>query len=255
MVTHIDLCRNSILSTLFGWNVVYYGEAAPLELSDCYWCSFDSTHHPSTLHFTSLHFLLLHHHRPSVESGGVSQVMTGGNAWEAGSPAVEAIVNDPSCYGVLGQTLADALEKFENPCPSTTTNDDDANESMKLSYTGDENDRDDSVSGMQLSSEASSRILKALGQSIATAHANDSSAGDAPSALLRGRVDHYNRRNNKWRMAVKAAQFRKRSDLKRNRRMRERPSLWQVSHDNASPSTSTDPTKLSLELLFFNDIN
>ena len=174
----------------------------------------------------------------------------GGNAWEADGPVAETIAKDPSCYGILGQTLADALQMFESQAPLTTTKGD----TMKRSLNDDETEKDDNVSGIQLSSEASSRIFNVLGESIAKVHAKDSSAGNPPSALLRGRVDHFNRRNNKWRIAVTAAQFRKRCDLKRNRRMRERPSLWHVSQDNASPRTTTDPTKLSLEILVFNDI-
>jgi hypothetical protein len=165
--------------------------------------------------------------------------------WEAGSPAVETIINDPSCFGVLG-TLAEVLRGFNTPQPGKHSLE-------EVNFDDDDDDDDDEDKDkFRLDPDASERILSALGESMAKFHSGSSTIKQAPSALLRGRVDHFNRRNTKWRIVVRDCQFRKRVDLDKNRRMRERPSLWEVSEQNEG-ANNDDPTKVCVELLAFND--
>lgn len=80
--------------------------------------------------------------------------------------------------------------------------------------------------------------------------AEQTSSTTAPSILLRGRVESYNRFHGKWRMLLKDAQIRPRFPLPKNRRKREYPSLWDVSQENEN----NDPPAFTVEILAYNDI-
>jgi hypothetical protein len=65
----------------------------------------------------------------------------------------------------------------------------------------------------------------------------------APAALVRGRLDHYNRNNGKWRIVMDKVTFRsRRMNLERDggrRKRSEKPSLWHVSREQFQPPTTS----------------
>uniref|UniRef100_A0A7S1Y2K2 Uncharacterized protein n=1 Tax=Grammatophora oceanica TaxID=210454 RepID=A0A7S1Y2K2_9STRA len=79
-----------------------------------------------------------------------------------------------------------------------------------------------------------------MSDSILTAYSNAVVRTDfskAPAAILRGRMDHYNRVDHRWRIAVEDAELRRRaSHTKPSHRRKGRISLWEASekeHPNA----------------------
>lgn len=178
-----------------------------------------------------------------------------GETWEASYPNVDAVAGDASCHGVLGASLLDTLQDLK----TQTMLDKEGGGTLDVERLSDQESDVEKLERAekppQLSEESMDRILSALGGSMAKFYSTPSlgTSATAPSVLLRGRVDHFNRRNNKWRIVVKDAQFRHRVDLGRNRRMRERPSLWDVS--KADKDMDSQSPKLNLELLAFNDID
>jgi hypothetical protein len=162
-------------------------------------------------------------------------------------PDKRIIANDASCFGFFGVTLAETLEELQKTETTTV--------SGSLIENADDESRitaDEPKLSFEMIPGVSQEIMKSLGRAMAKCHSGSSFVKNAPAAILRGRVDHYNRRNTKWRIFVRDAQIQRREPLERNRRMRERPSLWDVSKDNES--TNESPTKLDLELLAYDDI-
>jgi hypothetical protein len=78
----------------------------------------------------------------------------------------------------------------------------------------------------------------------------DSEWNDAPAALLRGRVDYYNKMNDKWRIVVQDAQLRPRLPLsKKNATRLQKKSLWVTSISKQE----TTMLNGSLQILAYND--
>lgn len=122
------------------------------------------------------------------------------------------------------------------------------------------------------------RILQAFGTSVAHSQqkrysqqqqqqhrgttATSTATVEPPAALLKGRLQHYNRRNSKWRILLRDADFQRRKPLEKNRRKRERSSLWREREQDGGESTSTrTPTtknsttlNCTLEILAYNDL-
>jgi hypothetical protein len=103
------------------------------------------------------------------------------------------------------------------------------------------------------------QIMKSFGEAIAESQrtrADGDSRTGGPAALLRGRLDHFNRLNTKWRLIVHDAEIRPRAPLDKNRRKRERPSLWQISEEKyPTRQGAPPPAKCTLEILAYNDLS
>jgi hypothetical protein len=151
-------------------------------------------------------------------------------------PDPETVIGDLSCQGTIAITLRDALREFQQ-------------ESMKDSP------------NFQFDID---RIMQSFGEAVAqcqqdqytfevNAQRNDDNNNDvemAPAALLRGRVNYYNRLESKWRFVVDDVEILPRQPLDKNRRKRERPSLWTLPQRKDEP-----PVKIQrLEILIYNDI-
>jgi hypothetical protein len=149
-------------------------------------------------------------------------------------PTLDLVEGDPSCQGTVGFCLLDALKELQN---------EDAEEVEQDCF---------------MTTDKVERIMKSFGQAVAQSQTremlpSDGSTQQAPAALLRGRVDHFNRRINKWRIVVENAEFRRHVPLDRNRRKREMHSLWNVSEEKL-PLPATPPSKrCKLEILAYND--
>jgi len=169
--------------------------------------------------------------------------------WDAPPPLPdsEKVIFDVSCQGTIGLALQQAL------CEES---DNDDNE-------GEQQEDEASTPRIKLDKPAINQILLSFGRAIVQSQQDQhemelknvesktaASAVPAPAALLRGRVDHFNRHGGKWRLMVHDAQIIARKPLERNRRKRERPSLW-----NAMKEGQSEPAKIPrLEILAYNDI-
>lgn len=159
-------------------------------------------------------------------------------------PDAEIVVNDPSCQGILGVTLRQALDEL-------------IDEPNKASSTGADG-QDTDGSAVRLTSEMAARVMTSLGAAIAheqTASALAIGGGNeakATSVVLKGRLDHYNKRNGKWRLVIRDAKLLKRVPLKRNRRKLERMSLWDVCREGQQSNGGLKT--FDVEILAYNDV-
>jgi hypothetical protein len=169
-------------------------------------------------------------------------------------PNVDVLLNDPSCYGILGVTLAEALDELQQKqssdklTPAGGNNAPGSNESKESSDESTSNT--EARKPLQLSPEISHDVLKSLGEALAKCHKGEV-VTNAPAALLQGRVDHFNRRGTKWRIVVKNAQMRRRFPLDRHRRKRDKKSLWSLSKEKEDESA----TKFDIEMLAYDDFD
>ena len=163
-------------------------------------------------------------------------------------PDRETVIRDISCQGSIGLALQQAL----------------------VNATGEHGVDDDDTESVnqriELDPPAVSQILQSFGNAVAETQreqrdirmgrkpAVSTSASRrtvmAPAAVLRGRVDHFNRRGSKWRFMVHDAQMIERSPLDKNRRKSERRSLWEVMKEKRPQPI----TIRRLEVLAYNDI-
>lgn len=93
-------------------------------------------------------------------------------------------------------------------------------------------------------------VLNSFGRAVA-----ESEWKDSPAALLRGRVDHYNKMEQKWRIVVDDAEIRPRVPLnKGDARKKQKLSLWETSErqDKNDQDTSVSLSG-SLQILAYND--
>jgi hypothetical protein len=76
-----------------------------------------------------------------------------------------------------------------------------------------------------------------------------------PAALLKGRLEYYNRFDGNWDIMVTEAELRPRVmlDPNRKKRPRERPSLWEVSlrEERGRPTTALDG---NVQILVYDDL-
>ena len=165
------------------------------------------------------------------------------NVWkELPLPNRDTVIHDLSCQGSIGLALQQAL----------------AAEETEL---GDDDDTDSSDKLITLDEPAISQILESFGMAVSHTQREQrdlqmggelasTSSLAAPVAILRGRVDHFNRCGTKWRIVVHDAQIIERKPLDKYRRKSERPSMWEVMNE-----TQSNPLKIQrLEILAYNDI-
>jgi len=185
-------------------------------------------------------------------------------------PPLTDAIHDLSCQGIIGITLHQALLNVIKESTGAATIEKDGEDHKE------ENQDEEPASSQRalLDQQAVLRIVQSFGEAVVQSQHNECAAlpaanqhktddselsGNhemtiAPTALLRGRLDHYNRLNGKWRFVVQGAQILPRKALDRNRRKRERPSLWQVASVEASTAAEPAVKIPHLEILAYNDI-
>jgi hypothetical protein len=218
-------------------------------------------------------------------------------------PDAQQVAKDLSCQGIIGFTLKEALDEIvaEQELEQEQEQIID-HPNLNSTATAAEEDETETESNQNNASEVAqpplirvdqrmvTSILQVFGKSVAHSQqerysqqqqqqqqrqgtTTATASVEPPAALLKGRLKHYNRRNTKWRIVLRDVDFQQRRPLDKNRRKRERPSLWQVGREqqqqedgnsNTGKSTSTPlPTqattnsttsKCTLEILAYNDL-
>jgi hypothetical protein len=191
-------------------------------------------------------------------------------------PNPDTVVSDISCQGTIAIALREALREMQEEgfaaVHASNTSLGDASEHGESRQS--EQSPAATVAALQLSQQAVDRIMLSFGEAItqsqreqrtlqankqnppednysSTETAANQESRQAPAALLRGRIDHYNRHGSKWRFLVNDVEIVPRSALDRNRRKRERPSLWDPSQQQQlEPSIKIK----RLEILAYDDI-
>ena len=129
---------------------------------------------------------------------------------------------------LLGQSLQDALNEMIQEDAATSHNEDEPPQKKKR---------------LLLQQHMAKNVLEEFGQTVA--HTNWEAA---PAALVRGRLDHYNRMNGKWRIVVRDAQWKRRETLDKNRRKTNPPPLWDATKARGTRDS------ISLRILAFDDL-
>jgi hypothetical protein len=126
------------------------------------------------------------------------------------------LVASISCQGVaIGQCLNDALRSLE-------------------SSEGGRHERQPPSKRQKISidSEAVDRIMQTFGEAVADTQLESNctkSTPSAPRALLKGRLDHYNRVGKNWRILIDHVKLKERAPISHEKKKRgDKRSLWQV---------------------------
>ena len=186
-------------------------------------------------------------------------------------PDEETIVKDLSCQGTIAFALRETLLELQAEqvssaalMSSTKRGEDSACEDKGKSLAAGQSDVS-TKPPLHLHPNVVDRIMHSFGKEVAKSQQHTDIEGstsstsslplkhrgpEPPAALLRGKLEYYNRRNNKWRFVIKDAELAERPILEKYRRKRERPSLWLVSEEQNTKRSN----KFDLELLAFNDI-
>ena len=119
-----------------------------------------------------------------------------------------------------------------------------------------EADQHDEKAAPSIDSDIADRILDSFGKAVSDTDWHREFKGIAPpAALLRGRIDYYNRVEGRWEIMVDNAELRPRAllDPNRKKRTRERPSLWDVSlrQEKRRPTTTLEG---KLQVLVYDDL-
>lgn len=187
-------------------------------------------------------------------------------------PDPEIVLSDLSCQGTIAIALREALYDHQQEAIAKDT----SKIGLKCDYDRDEDDwkrseANDELHGsinsaIDLSPESVDRIILAFGQAVVQSHFEqfsnelkkrnrhdngeaESQQSEPPAALLRGRINNYNRLSSKWRFVVDNVEIQPRKALDRNRRKRERPSFWQLCDQQPSASVMIS----QLEILVYSD--
>lgn len=151
-------------------------------------------------------------------------------------PDLEQFATDLSCQGTLALALRETLIDIHK-------------EQVEQQLNSDTEDRDDALIMDPIAMDC---ILKSLGEAMV----KNKSVIEcmAPPALLQGRMDHFNRQDHKWKIAVDSVEIRERKPLDRWRRKRERPSLWKEEEDESKKAARIEFPGAKLQLLGYNDV-
>jgi hypothetical protein len=177
-------------------------------------------------------------------------------------PPADIIMNDPSCLGILGITLRQALSDLQQGSvrrlddASVDNSVDDAcstADEEKAIHNSRAEDDNEKPASTKLTTEMVDRVMKSLGEAVV--QQQKECFATAPAALLRGRVNHFNRRNSKWRIVVDDGEMRRRRQLDQHRKLRrtERPSLWDVATRKNEKDRELPHKIGTIELLAYND--
>lgn len=226
--------------------------------------------------------------------GSIDEEDTTALIWDGGPPIPpdpDVVIHDVSCQGTVAMALQEALKELQQHETTKSWQEKyqfqlDSQEIMRAfgesivqqQYFQYEAQCDDAVQQQQLLQQQRLRLRQPqkMNNKYATKYrGTTTSSGDtesivAPAAMLRGRMNHYNRYGTKWRMVVDDVEIRPRRPvegqllrrMKRDRTM----SLWSImappqlpnvnSSTNANASDELfQPIKIPrLEILIYNDI-
>jgi hypothetical protein len=102
-------------------------------------------------------------------------------------------------------------------------------------------------------SGAADRIMQTFGEAIAKTQLkpdHTSAAATAPRALLRARLDHYNRVGQNWRLLIDNVKLKERAPLSVERKTRNRTSLWETGGGSGEEIA----IKQQMQILSYNDV-
>lgn len=158
-------------------------------------------------------------------------------------PADAALVAQLAKTGPIGRCLNEALNDLVSECFV---------EQVEQEVQESNHEEQDDTVKVPFDSNMAERVMNSFGRAVA-----ESEWKDCPAALLRGRVDHYNKLEQKWRIVVEDAEIRPRVALEA--RKKQKRSLWE--HAAASESSRGDgderqqaiPLSGSLQILAYND--
>jgi hypothetical protein len=147
-----------------------------------------------------------------------------------------------ACNGLLvGKCLQEALDALTNE-------EEDENLVDEKDADGEDGQPLSKTTRLKLGKNGTDCILRAFGEAVADTRWKSSSLSSSssspqkgssnstlpsypPAALLRGRIDHYNRVGKNWRIVVDDLQLKERVPLQWNQRKRRRQSLWNADND------------------------
>jgi hypothetical protein len=190
-------------------------------------------------------------------------------------PDHNLVTRDMSCQGIIGMSLYDTLQSLQNDFTrgekSSVVNSED-----NVSTT--DTNKSSFRSSIFQDQRSIDKIMKIFADSVARSHETMSSSAStisksdnkpvpfAPSAVLCGKVDHYNRRSDKWRFLVRNVKLveRKHFDMTHlHSRVRQKPMFWNVATSMATGSAAPDSNEKNtksvlslngdLEVLAYND--
>ena len=147
------------------------------------------------------------------------------------APADPEEVASIARQGILGQCLQEALNEIV----------------AEDAIAAQDNKEEDPTPKLYLKQHMGDNVAKEFGHAVAQTKWTCTKK-EPPAALIRGRLDHYNRFHGKWRIIVREAQFKRRPTLEKNRRNRNPPPLW-----GALPATGTTGI-VSFQILAFDDL-
>jgi hypothetical protein len=134
-----------------------------------------------------------------------------------------------ACSGPLGNALQLALRNLttlreEQAAEENSTHDD-------TTTNGKDIPKQDEV---KIDEDFAECVVKSFGQAVASTRWKNEEYPQflAPPALLRGRLEHYNRVGGNWRITVRDAEISPHIPLDRNRKRRDQQSLWQAGLGN-----------------------
>jgi hypothetical protein len=185
-------------------------------------------------------------------------------------PADAEVVGMIAQQGIIGQCLREALQDCVDDTAAFNRNDaiahpqedddDSALSAGSIAAASIPQPRKQSRNKMKLKPHMVDSVMKRFGQAVAEtnwANSLSSSLGkndrrklnEPPAALLKGRIDHYNRLGGKWRIVVHGGQLKRRVGLPRDRSKKVRPTLWEAMGDQETVALPT-----SLQLLAYDDL-
>lgn len=152
-------------------------------------------------------------------------------------PADKRLVGQIAQGGPIGQCLHKALDDLV---------------AESFAQQADEEDTDKNAS---FDNKMAQRVMTSFGRAVAESRDD---WNDCPAALLRGRVDYYNKMEQKWRIVVEDGEIRPRVSLENGRsRKKQKVSLWDAASVAQGDTQGDQPqsVKLSgaLQILAFND--
>jgi hypothetical protein len=158
------------------------------------------------------------------------------------APANREVAVAAACNGLhIGKCLQEALDALTN-------DEEDENLADEKDADGEEGQPLSKNTRIKLGKNDTDCILRAFGEAVADTSWKSSSMSSSsssplngsnnstlpscpPVALLRGRLDHYNRVGKNWRIVVDDLQLKERAPLQCNQRKRRRRSLWNVDKE------------------------
>lgn len=103
---------------------------------------------------------------------------------------------------------------------------------------------------IKLDSDATDCILRTLGESMTDTQLNQEDS-TAPRVLLKGRLDHYNRVGQNWRIMIDNVEIQERpARLTERAKRRTAKPLWNPDEEKSA----TLPDKQEIQILAFNDL-